>query len=169
MIFCSLQKTSFKRISLFTPYRVFLTLAGAFLLVSLLGCGGGGMAPTGYGSARFTILWPNRSQYDGRLIPPGTESILVWIGDSSGEIIAQQIVSPPVAGQNSTTITFNNLPNYETLEAYAIAYSDPNGQGSELSCGNVGFKTQPGVTDNVTITLSQSNCGNTGTGGNHLI
>jgi len=30
------------------------------------------MAPTGYGSARFTILWPNRSQYDGRLIPPGT-------------------------------------------------------------------------------------------------
>jgi len=169
MIFCSLQKASFKRISLFTPYRGFLTLAGAFVLVSLLGCGGGGMTPTGHGSARFTILWPSRSQYDGRFIPPGTESILVWIGDSNGDIIAQQIAAPPAEGQNSTTLTFKNLPNYQTLEAYAIAYSDPNGQGSELSCGSVGFKTQPGITDNVTITLSQSNCGGTGSGGNHLI
>lgn len=107
--------------------------------LSLTGCGGGANSTTpnpstspgsvvGTGRATLTILWTPRAEEASRLIPIATQSLHVFIRKNNGDIVADRIVLRP-AGQNETTVTFEDLP-VETLRVIATAHPQEDGSGT---------------------------------------
>ena len=107
-------------------------------VLSLTGCGGHSATSlpitsgATQGSARFTILWPER-RAPGRLIPLMANSIKVQLRDSTNTLRATQIVVRPAEG-NTSTVNFPSLPT-GTLGVVASAYPESNGTGVSLARG----------------------------------
>lgn len=103
------------------------------ILAALPGCGFGSPVLTSSllpstsssssaGRAVFTVIWPARE----RLIPNGSNSIVIQISNSSAVVASQTLVRPFNGG--STTAAFSLLP-VGTLSATAAAHPQSDGTG----------------------------------------
>lgn len=128
----------------FGRVRALLLLAALSLL--LTGCGGAPHAVSSRsvktGGLKFSVRWPSRSRSLTRLIPAGSNSILVTVvAVSNGQQIGTTLLARPLPPgtapadpTSTTTATINSLPTGD-VRVVALAYPNADGTGHVQASG----------------------------------
>jgi hypothetical protein len=130
----------------------------AVLAMGLAGCGGSGTDERS-GTVIFRIEWPQSS----RLVPQRAQSVRIALLSSqgpprqaeAGQLLAEQIIPRPPAGQTQTVVTFRNLPPGWVL-ALAAAYPEPDGSGNAQAAGSVMLRIEPARTTVASLTMEST-------------
>jgi probable HAF family extracellular repeat protein len=125
-------------------------IVGVAVVLSLTGCGSSSSVSTNTeGTARFTIVWPERTS---RLIPEGANSIKL---DLVGASHVTRVVPRPPAGTNTTTVTLSDI----TVGDYTVtatAHPDTSGFATAQASGSLPLTVRKGETVDASLTMDST-------------
>ena len=120
------------------------------LVLPIVGCGGSASAPSrSSGTARFTIVWPERTS---RLIPEAASSIKIVL---TGPTNTTKIIARPPSGTNTATVT---IPDLEVGDYTAAATAFPNsdGTGTAQATGTIPLTIVKSQTTATSLTMGST-------------
>jgi hypothetical protein len=131
--------------------------AAAWALLPISGCGGGATGLTATqqpaddtGRATIVVNWPTAPQ--SRLIPAGTNSILVTIENASSTVVASSVIVRTATGL-TTTVTIPSLP-VGNLTVMAQTFQTTTGTGSPTASATGPLVIAAGKNTTFTLTLA---------------
>jgi hypothetical protein len=152
------ENSALRRATAMAAVGVILT--GALTVTLMAGCGSGssgssaaGASVTRSGKATLTITWPQRTTTSPKLIPIGSNSIVVTFLQS-GQTIATQTVARPTSG-DTTTVSFSSLP-LGALTVQVNAYPSTNGTGTAQASAAADVMINASQVTPVSITLAST-------------